>query len=228
MITKTGFAQARGIVIDVTKLENWKLELSKYEIEQSKGAILRSKAIWATEGDKNTKYFLNLEKYKQETNSVKELFNKNGEVVNDTDSILDIEYDFYKDLYSSVQIENDKIDEFLEHVNKKIDEDDKNMCDSDITSDEIIEALTAMSKNKSPGSDGLTTEFYCTFYDSLRNILPKIFNAAYDEGVLSRSMKSGVISLIYKKKGFTNTSPNPNFSKTGNIYSWLSLSKAFS
>jgi hypothetical protein len=37
--------------------------------------------------------------------------------------------------------------------------------------------------------------------DSLRNILPKIFNAAYDEGVLSRSMKSGVISLIYKKKG---------------------------
>jgi hypothetical protein len=108
---------------------------------------------------------------------------------------------FYKDLYSSVQIENDKIDEFLEHVNKKIDEDDKNMCDSDITSDEIIEALTAMSKNKSPGSDGLTTEFYCTFYDSLRNILPKIFNAAYDEGVLSRSMKSGVISLIYKKKG---------------------------
>jgi hypothetical protein len=45
-------AQARGIVIDVTKLENWKLELSKYEIEQSKGAILRSKAIWATEGDR--------------------------------------------------------------------------------------------------------------------------------------------------------------------------------
>jgi hypothetical protein len=27
---------------------------------------------------------------------------------------------------------------------------------------------------------------------------------------------------------FTNTSPNPIFSKTLNIYSWLSLSKAFS
>jgi hypothetical protein len=51
-------SSSRGIVIDVTKLENWKLELSKYEIEQSKGAILRYKAIWATEGDKNTKYFL--------------------------------------------------------------------------------------------------------------------------------------------------------------------------
>jgi hypothetical protein len=38
-------------------LENWKLELSKYEIEQSKGAILRSKAIWATEGDKTQNIF---------------------------------------------------------------------------------------------------------------------------------------------------------------------------
>jgi hypothetical protein len=80
------------------------------------------------------------------------------------------------------------------------------MCDSDITSDEIIEALTAMSKNKNPGSDGLTTEFYCTFYDSPRNILPKIFNAAYDEGVLSRSMKSGVMSLpTIQQVGFSDT-----------------------
>ena len=73
--------------------------------------MLRSKAVWATEGDKHTNYFLNLEKYKQDTNQIKELFNKNGEVVNDTYSILDIEYNVYKDLYSSVQIEIDKIDE---------------------------------------------------------------------------------------------------------------------
>jgi hypothetical protein len=64
-----------------------------------------------------------------------------------TELVSCLYFDFYKDLYSSVQIENDKIDEFLEHVNKTVDEDDKNMCDSDITSDEIIETLTAMSKN---------------------------------------------------------------------------------
>jgi hypothetical protein len=39
----------------------------------------------------------------------------------------------------------------------------------------IIEALVNMSKNKSPGSDGLTTEFYCKFYDCLNHILFKIF-----------------------------------------------------
>jgi hypothetical protein len=42
--------------------------------------------------------------------------------------------------------------------------------------DEITEALVNMSKNKSPGSDGLTTECYCKFYDCLNHILFKIFN----------------------------------------------------
>ncbi|CAC5397723.1 unnamed protein product [Mytilus coruscus] len=147
------------------------------------------------------------EKYKQESNSVKELYNENDEIVNDTDGILDIEYNFYKDLYSCVEIETDKLCDFLQHVDKKVNDDDKEICDSDITFNEIAEALSSMSKNKSPGSDGLTTEFYCTFYDSLREILYKVFNAVYDEGILSRSMRSGVISLIFKKKGDRRAEP---------------------
>jgi hypothetical protein len=47
---------ADGVNIDITKLENFKLELKNYELEKCKGAVLRSKAIWATEGDKNTRY----------------------------------------------------------------------------------------------------------------------------------------------------------------------------
>ncbi|VDI83663.1 Hypothetical predicted protein [Mytilus galloprovincialis] len=105
--------QASGIDIDVTRLETLQLDLSKYELDKCKGAILRSKATWATEGDKNTKYFLNLEKYRQESNSVKELYNVNDEIVNDTDGILDIEYNFYKELYSCVEIETDKLCDFF-------------------------------------------------------------------------------------------------------------------
>ncbi|CAC5423448.1 unnamed protein product [Mytilus coruscus] len=139
--------QASGIDIDVTRLEILKLDLGKYELEKCKGAILRSKATWVTEGDKNTKYFLNLEKYKQESNSVKELYNENDEIVNDTDGILDIEYNFYKDLYSCVEIETDKLCDFLQHVDKKVNDDDKWICDSDMTLNEIAEALSSMSKN---------------------------------------------------------------------------------
>ncbi|CAC5395158.1 unnamed protein product [Mytilus coruscus] len=43
---------ASGIVIDIAKLESLKLELSNFEIEKCKGAVLRAKAIWAVESDK--------------------------------------------------------------------------------------------------------------------------------------------------------------------------------
>ncbi|CAG2242715.1 unnamed protein product [Mytilus edulis] len=192
---------ACGVDVDVAKLENLKLELSAYELEKCRGAVLRSKAIWAVESDKCTKYFLNLEKYKQENNSIKELLNENNESVYATEGILDLQYKFYKELYSCVDTDNDKMSELLDSVDTKIDDNDCNFCDADISHEEIFKAINQMSKNKSPGSDGLTVEFYCQFYNELRNVLFDLFNVIEKEGVLGRSMKCGVISLIYKKKG---------------------------
>ncbi|CAC5399230.1 unnamed protein product [Mytilus coruscus] len=132
------------------------------------------------------------EKYKQENNAVKELINDKGDVISDTDGILDIEYSFYKNLYSCVKVDNVKVDEFISSVDVKINQNEKEMCDAEISYDEITEALMAMSKIKSPGTDGFTTEFYCKFYDCLRNILCYVYNSIYDENILSRSMRAGV------------------------------------
>ena len=43
-------------------IEGKKRELERIIEYQTKGAILRSKSRWYNEGEKNTKYFLNLEK----------------------------------------------------------------------------------------------------------------------------------------------------------------------
>lgn len=51
---------ANGEKIDIERYEALKSELSEFEIEKCRGAILRSKAQWANESDKCTKYFLNL------------------------------------------------------------------------------------------------------------------------------------------------------------------------
>ncbi|CAC5376876.1 unnamed protein product [Mytilus coruscus] len=63
------------------------------------------------------------------------------------------------------------MNEFVSSVDIQINQNDKEMCDAEISYDEITEALMAMPKNKSAGTDGLTTEFYYKFYDCLRNIL---------------------------------------------------------
>ena len=57
-----------------------------------------------------------------------------------------------------------------------------------------------MQNNKSPGSDGLTTEFYRAFWDIISTYVVNSFNYAFNTGKLSISQRLGIISLIPKKK----------------------------
>jgi hypothetical protein len=57
-----------------------------------------------------------------------------------------------------------------------------------------------MKLNKAPGIDGLTVEFYRTFWPFLKLFAVKVFNNCYVKEELSNTQKIGLISLIYKKK----------------------------
>lgn len=179
--------------------ENLKYELSLIEYEKCQAAILRSKAYWAVESDKNTNYFLSLEKYKQNMNCVSEIVRDDGVIVTDTVSILNEEYNFYNELYNSVQINNDSLENFTSIITPDVSDIDRDSCDKDISISEIQEALTAMAKKKSPGSDGLTVEFYVHFWQLLNDILFKLYKTIEKERIMSRTMRHGLISLIYKK-----------------------------
>lgn len=75
------------------------------------------------------------------------------------------------------------------------------MCDADITEEEINEAIMQLNNGKSPGLDGLSSEFYKVFKDVLILILRDLFLVILQNGQLSESMKKGMIKIIYKKKG---------------------------
>jgi hypothetical protein len=74
--------------------------------------------------------------------------------------MLDVICGFHKDLFSCVETNNFAINDILECVNVAVDDDDVEMCDEDITVDEIYKSLSVMSKSKTPGPDGVTAEFY--------------------------------------------------------------------
>ena len=76
---------------------------------------------------------------------------------------------------------------------------------------ERTKALSMMQNNKSPGSDGLTTEFYRAFWDIISTYVVNSFNYAFNTVNLSISQRQGIISLIPKKKRV------PSISKTGDL-----------
>jgi hypothetical protein len=53
---------------------------------------------------------------------------------------------------------------------------DAQQCDGPIQSEEIRSALKGMQDNKSPGSDGLSKEFYFTFFDIISPLLVSLYS----------------------------------------------------
>ena len=57
-----------------------------------------------------------------------------------------------------------------------------------------------MPRNKSPGNDGLSKEFYLSIFDFLGRSLLESLNAAFDEGELYPSQRQAIITLRKKAK----------------------------
>ena len=62
-----------------------------------------------------------------------------------------------------------------------------------------LNALSHSPNGKSPGNDGLTSEFYIKFWNLLGQLLTDSLNFSYQHGELSNSQKQAIIRLIEKK-----------------------------
>ena len=73
------------------------------------------------------------------------------------------------------------------------------MLCADITEDECLSAMKAMSKNKTPGPDGLPVEFYLTFWSDIKDLIMGGYREALHCKELSDMQKTSSMSLLFKK-----------------------------
>ena len=185
---------------DNQDLKLWEKQLGDIEKGRCRGAAIRSKIQTVVEGEKCTAFFLGLEKYKQGKLRINELKNENGKTEKEADKILDVVRDFYAKLFSNEVVNNpETTKEMLKNVDKKIDIADKEWCDSDITLSEVENAIDGLNTRKSPGSDGLPSEFFVCFKEQLAPLLLDLYRQMQSTQSTPDSLTTGIITLIYKK-----------------------------
>ena len=164
-------------IINEDKFNEYKTakgELENFYDNIATGVKIRSKCDWYQYGEKSTKYFLNLEKQKAVNGTVKKIIKNDIEI---TDQ-LKIQHElriFYEQLFKkTIGNANSKIVSFLDNISLPvINNDFFNLCENDLTEDELLISLKSMQNNKTPGNDGLTKEFYETFWNEIKYIFLK-------------------------------------------------------
>ena len=142
-----------------SELERIKTKLSKIASVKTRGTIIRSRARWYEHGEKNSKYFYNLEKTNQRKKHITSLKISDHTKLTDPKEILEEEERFFKQIYTSKST-NPNDSEFIKFFNTEnaLSEETAKTCEGVMSVEECNRAL--MESNKTPGTDGLISEFY--------------------------------------------------------------------
>ena len=137
-----------------------------------------------------------MEKKRSESKSIKQL-NVNDRIVTSTSDILNEQKVFYEHLYNKKQYTNSQYDFFNNNINI-LNEIDKNSCEGCISEHVCLLALKEKKNNKSPGSDGISTEFYKIFWNDIKLYYVNSLNYSFQNGDLTDLQKQSVITLLPK------------------------------
>ena len=183
----------------INEIEN---QLKQFEIKQWEKAQVKTHNTLKLEGEKPSKIFLAIEKQQVSNNQMRFFLNKEGKFVDKPVQMVDCVNKFYRDLYCSENINNVQMETIVASVKTKtFKTDDVIYLERDIHEIELRQALFQMSKDKSPGIDGLTVEFYRAFWYTLKDDLVDVIKECKHDNFLPNTMHTAVIRLIYKNAG---------------------------
>lgn len=148
-----------------------KRELFQMQLLQARESMTRTRVKWDGEGERPSKFFLNLEKKNYDSKTMTELFDKDGSIITDPEEILHFEKSHFSARFGpvtpiSAPLQRGLEDLFLTPAIHPVSDLDKQVLNSDISLEEMEEAVHRMKNGKAPGCDGFPTEFYKKFWGS--------------------------------------------------------------
>ena len=192
------------------ELDNDPTELFQEMDERSEKLLSATRTFTSTSSEFNkqrarsfnnvcSKYFF--QKVRGMSGAIKYLFNENDELVETDYEIIETCTEFYSNLYKRKGPESFRFSNFeCPPQDCVLDASHVQILQQPITLAELTATLKTMKSEKSPGTDGLTVEFYKEYWDLLG---PRVFDCityAIGNGSFSLFQREGIMKLLPKPR----------------------------
>lgn len=187
---------------ETERIRELKRKLEEIQKDRDEGSRVRSKEEWIDRREKCARYFYEEEKRKGKLKIMSSVLDEEGQVVSTKEGVCETTIRFYEKLLTREDLDETNIEKLVDqHIRRKLSESEKMNIDGIIKKEEVLKALKEMSNNKSPGLDGLPSEFYKIMWNELGNDLSDTIANVCLSDEIPDSWTEGLISIIYKEKG---------------------------
>lgn len=183
--------------------KSYAINLSNNEDQESNSERLRVMAgePKLEDQEQSNRLFWAYMKTRMDRTKITSLETTTGKVTSDPVVITKEVKDFYHKLWGEkANIIHHMQDKYLEDFQNDSPEDGNKLdCGTLVSLTEIQDTIQNMKKEKSPGTDGITVEFYLTFWKSIKYHLRDIINNAILFSKIPQSWKEAKVTLVHKK-----------------------------
>ena len=134
------------------QIEKKKTDLRIIRQNKMRGQYIRSKTQWVEEGEKPSKYFINLETKIYVNKTIPKLIDKSGNIIENQKRILNEAKNYYKNLYSKNEtIKSINLSKALTHKDiPKLSENMKESLEGEISFIDMTDAIKRKKNEKKP------------------------------------------------------------------------------
>jgi hypothetical protein len=191
----------------MTNVDNEDLSAAEYTLNQQYSEALvnesdmikqKSRIKWKEDGDRNSAFFHASLKNKQRRENITTILSKDDNLQTTVNDVQDAFVNYFSSIYGNECDFIPKLDEIPTDILPRLSEADYSFLCSEVTTEEIKDAMFSLNSNSCGGPDGLNAKFYTTCWSIVANDVFKAIKHFFKKAKLYRSFNYTNIALVPK------------------------------
>ena len=184
--------------LDYRKHQQLKERINNLKLEILEGVKVRARMQDLECGERVSVYVIQKQKELSAKKLMTCLYSEDGCELKGFDAIHAYVTSYYSDLYKARAGCAIKQNKFLDLLECKLDDGDRELLCEEVTKQEIYQIVKSTTNNRTPGIDGIPIEFYLEFWNIIGNEFVCIVKNGLKEISLKSLQKKSIVTLIKK------------------------------